>query len=104
MKMGSTNLNSVERQAAAVLSLNAKELGLETKEVSFGKSNRTLSFIDESAKAFQLGWSIENATDVPVYILFGGLTGVLIALPGSVPASLPARFGLPVRHVARAWT
>lgn len=42
--------------------------GLQT--VSFGKNNRTNSFIDETAKALSLGWRIVNPTDQDVFIAF----------------------------------
>ncbi len=63
---------------AKTLASNPAALQINTLPVvSFGKENKTLSFIDESAKAINAGFTISNDTLVPVFIAFAGFTPTL---------------------------
>lgn len=59
---------------AEYLAKNGKSLQMEgtTPLVSFGKQNKTMNFVDESAKATKFGITITNDTDQDVFVLLGG--------------------------------
>lgn len=60
------------------LAENATKLQVASKEakvVSFGRTNQTENFIDESAKALSLGWNLKNETDQAVFIAFMPISG-----------------------------
>lgn len=62
---------NVENSIKESLAANADKLQVNgMKTISFGKQNRTQSFIDETAKAMSLGWGIKNETDKNVFIAF----------------------------------
>lgn len=60
---------------AKELASNKEALQINTLPVvSFGKETGTMSFIDETAKALNTGFSIKNDSTEPVFVVFAGFT------------------------------